>query len=448
MPRPYGRDIEVEGMFHACVVMKGIRLMEKTEWGSGNEEALLLKRSFEEFNSATERMQEAFAGLEEKFKLINLELEQKNLELERALNEKELMRSYLETILENLTTGIVVTDEKGGINLVNESAGLFSGVHDRSADRSEWKGRSAGDIFPEIVDGGSVVPGRSCQGVRRRVAGRILEVSSNVIDGPDQGSRETIFVIRDVTRLSRLEEMEKRSEKFAALEEMATTIAHEIRNPLGSIELFASLVMKEPGSERSRDRAAEIIKAVRHVNNRVSNLLLFTRRPQPVIKQINLHRLIEELLSFARPIMENERVRLSIDLTEGEPWIAADEEMLKQVFLNLILNALQAMPEGGDMTIETRVSFPSGLGGIAGDVEIIVGDKGEGIPPEAIKRIFDPFYTTREGGVGLGLAIVHNIVDMHGGIVAADSREGEGTMMTVTLPLSRVDSGREREEGT
>lgn len=114
MPRPYGRDIEVEGMFHACVVMKGIRLMEKTEWGSGNEEALLLKRSFEEFNSATERMQEAFAGLEEKFKLINLELEQKNLELERALNEKELMRSYLETILENLTTGIVVTDEKGG----------------------------------------------------------------------------------------------------------------------------------------------------------------------------------------------------------------------------------------------------------------------------------------------------------------------------------------------
>lgn len=407
--------------------------MEEKMEQAADREATWLKRSFEDFNSATERMQEAFAGLEQRFKLINLELEQKNRELERVLDEKEKIRSYLETILENLTSGLVVTGSDGRIRLMNSRAEKFSGRG------GNWYGLSIGEIFAGLGNDGVNLSVEPLQAFRFRENGRMLEVSSSIMKQGDGADVETIFVIRDVTRLARLEEMEKRSEKFAALEEMAATIAHEIRNPLGGIELFASLLRKDPGNERSPDRAYEIIKAVKHVNNRISNLLLFTKRPQPLTKKVHINRLVEEVLSFAAPIIESERISLSVAYAEGEPWINGDSELLKQVLLNLILNALQAMPREGRLGLETRFIASGGAveqDGKARDVELIVTDTGEGIPPESVNRIFDPFFTTREGGVGLGLAIVHNIIDMHGGLVAAERLDGGGTVMTITLPLA------------
>lgn len=407
----------------------------KKQRTSGFEEALLLKRSFDEFNSATDRMQEAFNSLEDQFNRINLELERKNSELERALREKEEIRAYLEKILENLTNGVVVTDADGRIELMNGSAEKLSGLPRREEEKP-WQGRHFSQLFPDIWSKETYVPGDNLQNVRRRINGRILEVSSSPMPAPDKRSLETIFVIRDVTRLARLEQMEQRSEKFAALEEMAATMAHEIRNPLGSMELFASLLMKEPNSERNRDRAYEIIKSVKHVNNRISNLLLFTKKPNPVVKRVVLHDLMDDVIAFSKPIIENERILLSVKYAEREPWLAGDSEMLKQVFLNLILNSLQAMPDGGRLGIETRLALSEDI--VAGDVEILITDTGEGIHPDTMKRIFDPFFTTREGGAGLGLAIVHNIIHMHGGVVAADGGEKGGTVMTITLPLADI----------
>lgn len=408
---------------------------EQDTLAPGSEEALLLKRSFDEFNSATDRMQEAFNSLEEQFFQINQELERKNRKLERTLREKEELRAYLEKILESLTNGVVVTDSEGRIELMNGRAEKLSGLS-REEGETFWKGRHVSNLFPDIWGDGSFVSGETVQSIRRRINGRILDVSSSRMSAPDKKSLETIFVIRDVTRLARLEQMEQRSEKFAALEEMAATMAHEIRNPLGSMELFASLLMKEPDSERNRDRAYEIIKSVKHVNNRISNLLLFTKKPGPVVKRIALHGLIDEVLAFSRPIIENEQIILSVEYGEWNPWLSGDAEMLKQVFLNLILNSLQAMPDGGRLGIETR-HVPSGET-VAGDVEILVADTGQGIPSDMMKRIFDPFFTTREEGAGLGLAIVHNIIHMHGGVVAADGGETGGTVMTITLPLVAV----------
>ncbi|MDD5475602.1 MAG: ATP-binding protein [Syntrophales bacterium] len=410
-----------------------------TKLTQGDEEALLLERSFDDFNSAAERMQEAFNSLEEQFNLIDRELERKNLELEKALRDKEEMRSYLEMILESLKNGVVVTDSEGRIQLMNGSAEKYSGLV-QGEEEQPWRGRNVTQLFPTLWSGFSFTPGEVINNVRRRVNGRMLEVSSSPMTARNGEDPETIYVIRDVTRLARLEEMEKRSEKFAALEEMAATMAHEIRNPLASMELFASLLMKEPESDRSRDRAYEIIKSVRHVNNRISNLLLFTKRPSPIVKTLELHRLVDDVLAFSKPIIENENITLSVRYDESEPRIAVDAEMLKQVLLNLFLNSLQAMPDGGELGIETRL-IPPGENTldegrlIARDVEISVTDSGEGIPREVMQRIFDPFFTTREGGAGLGLAIVHNIIDMHGGIVAADISEEGGTVMTITLPL-------------
>ena len=185
------------------------------------------------------------------------------------------------------------------------------------------------------------------------------------------------------------------------------------------------------------------IKSVKNVNNRISNLLLFTKRPQPVFRRLRLHELIDDVVTFAKPIIENEEIRLTVRYDKSDPDVEGDGEMLKQVFLNLILNALQAMPEGGEFAIETRVSVSEGRAwqNGASDVEILFDDRGAGIPSDHMPKIFDPFFTTKDGGSGLGLAIVHNIIDMHGGAVVADHNEWGGTLMNITLPV--VSRGRE-----
>ena len=404
-------------------------------------ESRLLKQSFEEFTRATARLQDAYTSLEMKFQQINLELERKNLELKKALAEKERIGNYLTNILESLNSGVVVTDENGYITMMNESAEKLSPVL-QNGGRQDCLGALFGDFFPYLQDRHMDEQGAIPPETRCRVQGRVVELYTNPMIATDREDRGTIFVLRDVTRMEKLEEMAKRSEKFAAMEELAANIAHEIRNPLGSIELFASLLMKEPESPRSRDRAYEIIKSVKTVNNRISNLLLFTKRPQPVFRRVRLHELIDDVVIFAKPIIENEEIRLTVSYDESDPAVEGDGEMLKQVFLNLILNALQAMPDGGEFTIETRVNVSEGhfRQHESSDVEILFDDRGTGIPAGHMPRIFDPFFTTKDGGSGLGLAIVHNIIDMHGGAVVADHNEWGGTLMNITLPV--ISHGR------
>jgi signal transduction histidine kinase len=240
--------------------------------------------------------------------------------------------------------------------------------------------------------------------------------------------------LRDITRVEKLEEMAKRTEKLIAMGEMAANIAHEIRNPLGSIELFASLLMKDMKDDRHQGRLSHIITSVKNMDNKISNLLLFTTQKHPMMRKVNLHRIVKEVLRFSDPIIKQEDISLSVKYSSIEPCVRGDAEMLKQVFLNILLNAIQAMTDGGRLRIETVVS-PLRLEDGARSVEVRISDTGVGITRDNLKKIFDPFFSTRERGSGLGLAIVHNIVHAHGGSIDVDSREREGTVFSITLPL-------------
>jgi PAS domain S-box-containing protein len=401
------------------------------------DNALLLQKSFEEFTQATMRLQDAYDNLEKKFQQIDLELEKKNQQLKKALAEKEYISSYLTSILESLTTGVVVTDEKGCITLINESAYGFSPYLMGEAKNTGWRSRHFSELFSDVAD----FEKRSKPNAhmsRCRIQGKAIEISTSSMRTSDTNKRGIIYLLRDVTRLEKLEEMAKRSEKFAAMGELAANIAHEIRNPLGSIELYASLLMKDPAGGRNRNRAYEIIKSVKNVNNKISNLLIFTNRPQPVFKKIKLHDLLDEVVAFVKPIIENENIILNVCYVQLDPDVEGDKEMLKQVFLNLILNALQAMPNGGRLTIETKMTTQCGgeWEKVLPSIEILFDDMGTGIPTETLPRIFDPFFTTKEGSFGLGLAIAHNIIDMHGGIVSAEQNSHGGTAMSIALPVA------------
>jgi len=395
-----------------------------------------LQQSFDNFNKATSSLQQSYANLEEKFANINRELEIKNLELEATNAAKEDMKNYLQNILESLTNGVIVTNLAGNIETVNRCAAVFTAVTEE-----EVKGRHISLLFEDITPAmwqdiffSEYFQGEA--GHKIKLQGRTVEIFGSPVNARNGQTIGTVFILRDISLIEKLEDMAKRTEKLASMGEMAANIAHEIRNPLGSIELFASLLMKDLQGEREKDRVTKILTSVKNMENKIANLLLFTKTNIPRSECVNIHTVLKETLSFSEPLAQQGNISLAFIPAEQEVLVAGDEEMLKQVFFNLTLNAFQAMPEGGCLDISTKITTSDQTRASATPfLEIMFADNGVGIPEENLPKIFDPLFSTREGTSGLGLAIVHNILDMHKGAIHVERGNGVGTVFTILLPL-------------
>jgi two-component system sensor histidine kinase FlrB len=232
--------------------------------------------------------------------------------------------------------------------------------------------------------------------------------------------------------MKRLEEQAERNTRLAAMGEMAARIAHEIRNPLGSIELFASILQREIADENQKRLVNHISSGVKNLNHVISNLLTFTRQPKPVFKEIDLHKFLDDLLQFGEFLMDKNNIGLEREYYPSHLSALGDEELLKQVFLNIIRNAVQAMPDGGVLKVKTGMGKK---GRNAQYIEIKILDTGAGIEKDNLDKIFNPFFTTRDKGTGLGLAIVHTIIESHKGIIEVESEVGKGTAFTILLPV-------------
>lgn len=394
----------------------------------------LLQKSFDSFNKATAELERAYSRLEERFASLNRELEDKNTQLLKTIEEKEQTKNYLQNILESLINGVIVTDLDGRIQTLNSCAEVFTDVR-----QSDVIGRHISVLFESMpvsvwrtFNLAEYFKGESGQKVK--IHGRTLEIFCSPFKSPAGEIIGNVFALRDMTRIEKLEEMAKRTEKFAAMGEMAANIAHEVRNPLGSIELFASLLLKNLAEKKDRERAVQIISSVKNVDNKISNLLLFTRRQSPQMKVVHLHHVLREVIDFSEQIIEQAGIEVNVQLSPADILISADAEMIKQVFLNIILNAQQAMPDGGNLNISTRLAPQSIIETPERIAEIIFQDAGPGIPPADISRIFDPFFSTKENGSGLGLAIVHNIISEHRGSISVENAAIGGMIVNVSLP--------------
>ena len=398
-------------------------------------EILTLKKLLENFNASTDSLKRSYADLEAKFTNINTELEKKNIDLEHSVSEKEEIKNYLQNILESLTDGVIVTDVDGKIQRINRAAGIFAETEESAA-----KGRHVSAVLelPEAEQkkGSSFSEYLSMISRNKiRLKGRSIEIFSSPLATRNNEALGNVLVLHDVTRMERLEEMAKRSEKFALMAAMAAYIAEEIRNPLGSIELFTGLLMKDLTGQKDRQRLEQIETAVRRMDYKIANLLMFTQTKVPDMRKVNINEMLKEALSFAEYIAFQGNIAIDCRFTESEPSVVGDVEMLKQLFLNIILNSIQAMPEGGKLQIETELFQESNaVGAAAYYLEIVFKDNGCGIPEEDMSKIFDPFFSTKEGRSGLGLTIVHNIVHLHKGTVHIERAEGGGTVVTVLLP--------------
>jgi hypothetical protein len=239
---------------------------------------------------------------------------------------------------------------------------------------------------------------------------------------------------------ARLEETQRQlfqSEKLAALGKLSAGIAHEIRNPLTSIKILIHSLVDEQATETSREKDLAVIEAeIERVNKIIKQFLDFARPRPPSLEPMEVKAILEETLALLVYEMEAQKISLDRSYAPDIPRVPMDREQMKQVFLNLMLNAIQAMERGGRLKVAIRrKSAPSGDGGRS-MAEISVQDTGPGMEEDIRSKIFEPFFSTKEEGIGLGLPIAQRIVEEHGGQIQVESRAGEGTTFTVILPFN------------
>ncbi|MGC9326658.1 MAG: two-component system sensor histidine kinase NtrB, partial [Candidatus Hinthialibacter sp.] len=230
-----------------------------------------------------------------------------------------------------------------------------------------------------------------------------------------------VVTFHDLSAIRQLEEQIRRQDRLVALGRMAAGVAHEIRNPLGIIRGSAELLRNRfAGRQGEEELSNFILEEVHRLSRVVNDFLMFARPPEPNFDEVPLDRLFNELVDYFNKQPREGSYELITETGESPPSIAADLHLCRQAFLNLFINAQQAMPGGGRIVLR---AFALSAQEIAVEVE----DEGEGIQPDQIDKIFDPFYTSKDSGSGLGLSLVHQIAASHGGRVEVDSVWGKGS---------------------
>jgi signal transduction histidine kinase len=278
---------------------------------------------------------------------------------------------------------------------------------------------------------------------------RVLRARAREVAGGDYARRTGVTSHDEIGDLARefdvmagaIEEREHRlirSERLATVGRMAAQITHEVRNPLASIGLYAELLGDEiaAGNDEAKRLVGSIISEVDRLTEITETYLRFARLPKPKLEREDLGAIVTGVLEFSRAELSQAGIALDLEVAPALPEVAADEAQLRQALLNLVRNAREAMRASGRLRVRVEADAPDGHapGGAAPSVRVTVQDSGAGIPRENLEKIFDPFFSTKERGTGLGLALVQQIVVEHGGRVDVASGAGEGTTFSLTFP--------------
>jgi len=372
-------------------------------------------------------------------------VKQKIQELEAANLGLRTKKSELQAVFDAIGDGVVVFDNGGVIQHRNHvSSQLFPA--------QTLVGKSCRHLFhperkfaPESCPVEQALRGESCQisiasvknaGAKRRY----FDVSASPIEDPSGGNR-ALLLLRDVTE-RRIQELQlMQAEKMSSIGVLAAGVAHEINNPLNSVAGYAEALLRR--FRDSPELAADarlgdfqnylgvIIRETYRCKGIIDSLLSFSRKSEGAVDSVNVNRLMEEVLELVRHKARYDKIEICVDQDADLPAIRGDAAALRQVFLNLVMNAIQAIEGPGLVEIST---------GREGETVVVrVRDSGCGIAPESLEQIWNPFYTTKTvgQGLGLGLAVSYNIVKKHDGNVEVESEVGQGTCFSVRLPLGR-----------
>ena len=357
----------------------------------------------------------------------------RNANLHRELSEA---KSFLENLIQSATESIVAVDPSGRVVTWNPAAERMFG---RGSD--EARGKLLGDAMPAAAMV-QLEPVLTAPRASRTVVLRLQEGDGSAQDLtatcspiPWGGREETglLLIVRDVTEQRRWEEQMARSEKLSALGQLAMGMAHDFTNLLQAILGHTQLIAHEPSPERLRRGLATIEQAVRDGVETVGRIRRFARRDvDRRLEHVDLRDVVRQAIEIVRPRWSQSDLAgtpvVVRQALQPVPGIQARAAELREALINLVLNAVDAMPRGGSITLETRRESDW--------VVLSIADTGAGIPPEVRRRIFEPFFTTKDSGTGLGLSIVSGIISSYGGTIDVDSDVGVGTTFTIRLPAA------------
>jgi len=348
----------------------------------------------------------------------------------------EEARDYTRYVLENISTGIISLDEEGKVTVFNPAAEKLLGVKASEALGSGYEGAIMKSSIPQKSKLLSLIKEHK-EGEQAVVISALkpepleLGVSISSLFSSKGTFTGKIITIEDLSMKRKLEELLRRSDRLAALGLFLSGIAHEVRNPLTSIKGFLQLLLsRKLILPEGINAASLVIKETERLNKLLTDLLSFASPAPAKIERKNVLEILERTLTLLEDQIKRQGVEVVKEL-ENLPQVEVDEQKLEQVFYNILLNAVQAMPDGGKLTLKARLF----------DEEAVISfsDTGPGIPEEHLDKVFDPFFTTKDRGTGLGLAVSHRMMEALGGKIEVQSKKGEGATFVVHLPLFKEE---------
>jgi len=376
--------------------------------------------------------------------------------LSQRTSDLRKLENLHQSTVKSLMSGLLTSDLEGRVTSLNPEAERITGVRSEDA-----VGRDADDVIPGVR---KLLSAHACeedaQGSRTRIPfvnrhGEPLHlgIAAYVLRDGDGTASGHVTIFQDVTAVVQMEAELRRSERLAAIGELSASIAHEVRNPLaaisGSVQILRQRAGQPAAAAENRRLMEIVIRETDRLNRLITDFLQYARPGPRRPETVRVAEAVEDVVKMFDAVRP-EGVAVEVEVQERLQ-LDADAAQLRQLLWNLVLNAAEAMPHGGPLQIRARMlsrETPQGRAEVrrngelesksAGWAEIVVADRGVGIPDAVSERIFDPFFTTKADGSGLGLAAVHRIVEDHGGVVRLESRVGEGTTVRLKFPRARV----------
>ncbi|MFH0880985.1 MAG: ATP-binding protein [Lentisphaerota bacterium] len=394
---------------------------------------LRIRNAFELFDSQSAMLRTSFESLKKDLALANEELSVKNKALSGKVEELQQMSSRLHCILESLADGVLVVNTHSHIERCNPAAEQLLGLPRSGIEGRPYiavmNGLGNRQELADVLEKGRTILDQQRSSVDIRGRRTIVLASVAPIRAPTGSILGAVEVLRDVTQIRALEERVQHQKRMAALGEMAASVAHEIRNPLGTIEGFARLLKHDldlGGQPEPSRLASKIIEGAQNLNYVITNLLTYARPMSLQYEQFDTAVLLNSVREVLEGNATERQVNLQVNLPAERLDMQGDIRQLRQVLINLGRNAIEACAKGGHVSLDTATRDGSAV--------MTVSDDGCGIAPEDVSCIFDPFFTRKEGGTGLGLSLCHKIIEAHGGEITVNSKVGAGTILRVALP--------------
>jgi PAS domain S-box-containing protein len=371
---------------------------------------------------------------------IEEKIAQKEEVIEQLKQDLEDVKNFTESIIQSIGSGIIITEMNDTITYINRAGERMLGYSKKELlgkPFSIFGLKEKQSVIPSFLNNPDDLDTRK-EGWMKKKDHTEFPVGFTInnhlsVRGEKIGK---IVVFRDLTNVYKIQEEILRMDRLVSLGKLASGIAHELRNPLAGIKTTAQALGEEmSGDDSRREYLNRITKEIDRLNDLLKTFFSFAKPQNLNLVHCHIKDIINEIIPFLIKEIADKGIRFIETYHSQLPKVQVDKTQMHQVFLNLFLNAIQAMPNGGELKIEASPILSTSVEGFKQNfIKVVISDTGRGIPPHIVQKIFDPFFTTKPKGIGLGLSITYQIIKKHGGTVKVESQWEKGTSFIINLP--------------